>query len=196
MRLGVVFPPTEIGRDPDVIARFARRVEEFGFSYIVIYDHVVGTVREDREPSLSRAIDEESTFHEPMVTLAYLAAVTSSLGLMTGVLVLPQRQTVLVAKQAAQLALLSKGRLRLGVGVGWNPIEYESLNERFDDRAGRASRSRSRCSTALWTRPVVDFAGRWHRVNHAGIRPLPPAACPSGSSGPVGSRVPACSTAR
>jgi probable F420-dependent oxidoreductase len=172
MEIGVVLPQTEIGADPANIDAFARRAEDLGYSHVVLYDHVLGVVNADRDPPLLHALDEESMFHEPLVTLGFLAGRTTRIALMTGVLVLPQRQTALVAKQAAEVALLSNGRLRLGVGIGWNTVEYESLGAAFVDR-GRRVEEQIEVLRLLWTRPVVDFEGRWHRVDRAGIRPLP-----------------------
>jgi probable F420-dependent oxidoreductase len=111
-------------------------------------------------------------FHEPFVLFGYLAAVTKKIGLATGVIILPQRQTVLAAKQAAAVDVLSDGRLRLGVGIGWNPVEYEALGENFTDR-GRRSEEQIEVMRALWTRELVTFKGRWHTITDAGINPLP-----------------------
>ena len=135
MKVGVVFPQTEIGADPASIRTYARGVEELGFSHLVAYDHVLGA-----DPQVHRGwsgpYDVHTTFHEPMVLFGYLAAITS-LELVTGILILPQRQTALVAKQAAEVDILSHGRLRLGIGLGWNPVEYEALGKRFSDRGRR-----------------------------------------------------------
>ena len=125
MRLHAIFPQTEIGGDPAVIARFIREVEALGFDGLVAYDHVLGA--EPGRPGWSGPYSIESTFHEVMVLFSYAAAITTTLELSTGVLILPQRQTALVAKQAAALDVLSRGRLRLGVGVGWNWVEFDAL---------------------------------------------------------------------
>jgi alkanesulfonate monooxygenase SsuD/methylene tetrahydromethanopterin reductase-like flavin-dependent oxidoreductase (luciferase family) len=136
MRIGVVLPQTELGADAGAIRAYGQRVEELGFSHVLAYDHVVGA-----DPRVHTGwngpYDLSTTFHEPLVTFGYLAAVTTSLELVTGVIILPQRQAVLVAKQAAEVDLLSGGRLRLGVGIGWNAVEYEALNEDFTTRGRR-----------------------------------------------------------
>ena len=171
MQIGVVFPQTEIGSDPEAIRDYARRVEALGYRHLMVYDHVLGASTRNR-PDWRGAYTSESPFHEVFVLLAHLAAVTERLELVMAVLVLPQRQTALVAKQAASLDLLSGGRLRLGVGVGWNAVEYEALNENFHDRGARAEEQIA-VLRALWTEPVVSFKGRWHTITEAGINPLP-----------------------
>src|SRR5579859_3889689 len=136
MKLGAIFPQTEIGNDPEDIRTYGQRVEEMGLARIVAYDHVLGAGRTTR-PDWSGAYDSDTPFHEPFTLFSFLAAVTQSVELMTGVIILPQRQTALVAKQAAGVDTLSKGRMTLGVGVGWNPVEFEGLNESFADRGAR-----------------------------------------------------------
>ncbi|BCQ08969.1 LLM class F420-dependent oxidoreductase [Mycobacterium heckeshornense] len=171
MRIGVVFPQTEIGPDPGAIRAYAEHVEDLGFSHLLAYDHVVGA-----DPKIhvgwNGPYDLHSTFHEPLVTFGYLAAVTTSLELVTGIVILPQRQTVLVAKQAAEVDLLSGGRLRLGVGLGWNAVEYEALGEEFSTR-GRRCEEQVDLMRRLWTEETVTYRGRWHRVTGAGLAPLP-----------------------
>lgn len=173
MQLGVVFPQTEIGNDPGAIRAYAQGVEELGFDYLLAYEHVLGA-HPDRLKDLGRQppYTHESPFHEPFVLFGFLAACTSRIGLTTGVLILPQRQTVLVAKQAAEVDVLSRGRLRLGVGLGWNPVEYEALGENFRNR-GRRIEEQVTLLRLLWTQQLVDFEGRYHRVRGAGINPLP-----------------------
>src|SRR5436305_8820847 len=129
MKIGVVFPQTEIGADPSGVRDYAQAVEDLGFTHILAYDHVVGAAPEGRD--FPMAYTDKSMFHEPFILYAYLAGLTKKVELVPGVIILPQRQTVLVAKQVAALDVLSGGRFRLGVGVGWNPVEYESLNENF-----------------------------------------------------------------
>lgn len=136
MELGAVFPQTEIGNDPAAIKDFAQAVESIGFSHLLIYDHVLGA-DPNRPGGWQGPYDKDTSFHEPFVTLGYLAACTSTIELVTGVIILPQRQTALVAKQVATLDLLSRGRLRLGIGTGWNAVEYEALNENFHNRGKR-----------------------------------------------------------
>ena len=171
MRIGVIFPQTEIGSDPAAIRDFAQTAEGLGYSHILAYDHVLGAVPE-REPQLWGPYTHESAFHEPFTLFGYLAAVTERVGLVTGVIILPQRQTALVAKQAAEVDILSGGRLRLGVGTGWNYVEYDALNERFGNR-GRRQEEQIEVLRRLWAEPVVDFAGEWHRIDRAGLNPLP-----------------------
>jgi len=150
MQIGVVFPQTEIGADPAVIRAFAAGAEELGYAHLIAYDHVLGADPEGH-PGWSGPYDVDTTFHEPFVLMGYLAAVTS-LELVTSILILPQRQTALVAKQAAEVDLLTEGRLRLGVGLGWNPVEYEALGKDFTDR-GRRMTEQVRLLRLLWTQP-------------------------------------------
>ena len=171
MRVGAVFPQLEIGTDPDVIARYARTVEELGYDHLVIFDHVLGADA-NRPGGWTGAYDHRSMFHEPLVLFGYLAAITTRLELATAVLVLPQRQTALVAKQAAEVDILSRGRLILGVGIGWNQVEYEALGMSFTNR-GRRIEEQIALLRALWTQEVVEFEGRWHRIARAGINPVP-----------------------
>jgi probable F420-dependent oxidoreductase len=176
MRIGAVFPHTEIGADPAVIKAWAESVEEFGYHHVLAFDHVLGASADTRQGW--RGYTNQHAFHEPLVLFGYLSAVTTTLELATGVLVLPQRQTALVAKQAAQVHLLSGGRLRLGVGIGWNEVEYQSLGETFGNRGVR-SEEQVHLLRELWGTETVDFDGRWHRVDRAGITPRPgPGAIP------------------
>jgi probable F420-dependent oxidoreductase len=176
MKLGAIFPQNEIGTDPAAIRDYAQGIEEAGFDHLVVYDHVLGAVPERfvgaqigfQQPPYT----DQSPFHEVFVLFGFLAAATRRLELATGVLVLPQRQTALVAKQAAAVDLLSGGRLRLGVGVGWNFVEYEALNEDYRSRGQRVDEQIA-LMRKLWTEPVVSFEGRWHHVEGAGINPLP-----------------------
>ena len=171
MRAGAVFPQLEIGTDPDVIARYARTVEELGYERLMIFDHVLGA-DSNRPGGWTGAYDRRSMFHEPLVLFGYLAAITTRVKLATSILVLPQRQTALVAKQAAEVDVLSGGRLVLGVGIGWNTVEYEALGMSFTNR-GKRIEEQIALLRMLWTQEVVDFKGRWHRVDRAGINPLP-----------------------
>jgi probable F420-dependent oxidoreductase len=171
-RVGVVFPQTEIGPDPGAIRAYAEAVEAAGYDHVLAYDHVLGADPAAHPEISGRAYTHRDQFHEPLVLFGYLAGICS-LGLMTGILILPQRQTALVAKQAAEVDLLSAGRLRLGVGIGWNPVEYEALSQSFRTR-GRRIEEQVALLRRLWTEPVVDrFAGEHHRVTAAGIAPLP-----------------------
>jgi len=176
MEIGAVFPQSEIGSDPAVIKDFAQAAESLGYSHLVVYDHVLGAVPE-REPRLTGPYTHETSFHEPFVLFGFLAAHTQRLGLMTGIIILPQRQTALVAKQAAEVDILSGGRLRLGIGTGWNYVEYDALNENFHNR-GKRQEEQVELLRKLWTEPVVDFTGTWHRIDRAGIKPLPAKSIP------------------
>lgn len=171
MRLGVIFPQTEIGADPSGVRDFVQATEELGFKHLIVFDHVLGAdtahYRDWQGP-----YRKEDTFHEPFVLFGYLAAMTQQLELVTAVIILGQRNTALVAKQAAEVDVLSGGRLRLGVGIGWNAVEYEALNENFHDR-GKRSEEQVEVMRALWTHESVNFEGRWHTIRHAGINPLP-----------------------
>lgn len=171
MHIGAVFPQTEIGTDPGAIRAYAQAVEEMGYRHILIYDHVLGASTATR-PDWRGPYTSETLFHEPFVLFGYFAACTQQIELVTGVIILPQRQTALVAKQAAEVDVLSGGRLRLGIGVGWNAVEYEGLNEEFGNRGAR-SEEQIQVLRKLWTEPVVTFNGRWHQIDAAGINPLP-----------------------
>jgi probable F420-dependent oxidoreductase len=170
MQIGVVFPQTEIGAAAAAVRRYGTRVEELGFRHVLAYDHVVGADPATHAP-WTGPYDVHTTFHEPMVMFGYLAGLTS-LELVTGIIILPQRQTVLAAKQAAELDLLTDGRFRFGVGVGWNPVEYEALGMNFRDR-GRRFEEQITLLRRLWTEESVTFAGDHERVTGAGIAPLP-----------------------
>jgi probable F420-dependent oxidoreductase len=172
VRLGAIFPTTEIGDDPAAIRDWAQAAEALGYHHIVVYDHVLGAVHAGRTPPLGGPYTERDAFHEPFVLFGFLAAVTQRIELCTGVLILPQRQTALVAKQAAEVDLLSRGRLRLGVGTGWNHVEYESLGTSFEDRGARFDEQVT-LLRALWREPLVDFSGRFHRVDRANLLPRP-----------------------
>lgn len=171
MKLGVVFPQTEIGTDPEVVAKFATTAEAAGYDHIIAFDHVLGANTASR-PDWQGPYTSESLFHEPLVLYGYLAGLTESLELVTAVIILPQRQTALVAKQAASVDVLSGGRLRLGIGTGWNDVEYEALGENFHDRGVR-SEEQIDLMRKLWADDTIDYDGRWHKVTDAGLNPLP-----------------------
>jgi probable F420-dependent oxidoreductase len=171
MQVGAVFPQLEIGTDPDAIAKYARTIEELGYDHIVIFDHILGA-DSGRPGGWTGPYDHRSMFHEPFVLYGYLAALTTRLRLATAVIVLPQRQAALAAKQAAEVDVLSRGRLILGVGIGWNQVEYEALGMRFTDR-GKRIEEQIAVMRALWMQEVVDFKGRTHRIDRAGLNPLP-----------------------
>jgi probable F420-dependent oxidoreductase len=170
MRVGVTFPQSEIGTDPNVIRDYARAAEDLGYEHLLAYDHVLGADPSNREDW--RGYTHETMFHEPLTLFCYLAAITRRLEFVSGVIVLPQRQSALVAKQAAEVDVLSNGRLRLGVGIGWNAVEYEALGEEFGTRGARIE-EQIELMRLLWTREVVSYEGKYHRIDEAGINPLP-----------------------
>lgn len=170
MQLGAVFPQTEIGPDPSGIADFATAIENAGFDLILGYDHVLGV--DPADPDFDGPYDNNDPFHEPFTLFGFLAGYTESVTLGTGILILPQRQTALVAKQAAEVDILSDGRLRLGVGVGWNEREYEALGMDFGNR-GRRIEEQVEVLRRLWTEDAVSVDGRWHALDGVGINPLP-----------------------
>jgi probable F420-dependent oxidoreductase len=167
----VTFPQTEFGSDSIAVRDYAQTAEALGFTHILAYDHVLGA-NPDRPGGWSGAYTHQSAFLEPFVLFSYMAAVTQKIGFITGILILPQRQTALVAKQAATLDVLSGGRFRLGVGLGWNTVEYTALNEDFGNR-GRRVEEQIDLLRQLWTQPLVNFKGQWHEIPDAGINPLP-----------------------
>jgi probable F420-dependent oxidoreductase len=171
MRIGVTFPQTEIGNDPGAIRAYAQTVEGLGYRHLLVYDHVLGADVTNR-PEWTGPYRLEHPFHEIFVLFGYLAGITTTLELVAGVLILPQRQTALVAKQAAEIDVLSGGRLRLGVGVGWNPIEFAALGKDFHDRGARCEEQIA-LLRALWSAPSITFEGRWEQVVEAGLNPLP-----------------------
>jgi probable F420-dependent oxidoreductase len=171
MRIGVAIPQREIASDPVALSAFAAGVEELGYAHVLVFDHVVGAARDTR-PDWDGPYDLSDPFHEPFMLLAWIASRTTEIGLATGVLILPQRQTALVAKQAAELDLLSGGRLRLGVGVGWNRVEYQALGSPFGVRGARIE-EQVRLLREYWTEEHVTFQGRWDQVEAAGLNPRP-----------------------
>jgi len=171
MRLGAIFPQTEIGADPAAVRDFAQAAEGLGYEHLLVFDHVLGADASKRD-NWDRPYSSADMFHEPFVLFGYLGAITQKLEFVTGVLILGQRQTALVAKQAAEVDVLTGGRLRLGIGIGWNDVEYEGLGQSFTNR-GRRSEEQIDLMRQLWTNEVVDFHGRYHNVTHAGINPLP-----------------------
>lgn len=171
MKIGVVFPQTEIGSDPAVIRDYAQTAEGLGFTHILAYDHVLGA-NPDRPGGFTGPYTYQTPFHEVFVLFSYLAGITQHLEFVSGILILPQRQMALIAKQAASLDVLSGGRLRLGVGLGWNKVEYIGLNENFHNR-GKRIEEQVLLLRRLWTEPLVDFKGKWHTIPDAGINPLP-----------------------
>jgi probable F420-dependent oxidoreductase len=170
VKIGVVFPQTEIGADAGAVRSYAQQADELGYAHLLAYDHVLGA-DPVAHPGWSGPYDVSTTFHEPLVLFGYLAAVTS-LELVTGIIILPQRQTALVAKQAAEVDLLTGGRFRLGIGLGWNAVEYEALGKEFSDR-GKRMDEQVALLRRLWTERVVTHEGSYERVTGAGLAPLP-----------------------
>jgi probable F420-dependent oxidoreductase len=171
MKIGVVFPQTEIGSDPEMVAKFATTAESLGYDHLLAYDHVLGANTASR-PDWQGPYTTDSMFQEPMVLFSYLAALTTTIELVTAVIILPQRQTALVAKQAACVDVLSHGRLRLGVGTGWNDVEYEALGADFHDR-GQRSEEQIDLLRKLWADDAISFDGEHHKITDAGLNPLP-----------------------
>ncbi|TAK21298.1 MAG: LLM class F420-dependent oxidoreductase [Chloroflexota bacterium] len=171
MRIGVVFPQTEIGADPIAIRDYVQAAVDLGFVHLLAYDHVVGADVSIR-PNWAGPYTSATMFHEPFVLFGYIAALAPSLELVPGVIILPQRQATLVAKQAAEIDVLTGGKFRLGVGIGWNDVEYEALGMNFHNR-GRRFEEQIALIRALHTREVISFEGRHHRVTAAGLNPMP-----------------------
>jgi probable F420-dependent oxidoreductase len=171
MRIGVVFPQTEFGSDSIAVQDYAQTAEGLGFTHILAYDHILG-VNPNRPGGWTGPYNYGHPFLEPFVLFSYMAAVTQRIEFATGIIILPQRQTALVAKQAATLDVLSHGRLRLGIGLGWNSVEYSSLNQDFHTR-GKRIEEQVELLRMLWTQPLIKFSGRWHTIPDAGINPLP-----------------------
>jgi probable F420-dependent oxidoreductase len=171
MQIGVVLPQLEIGEDAAGVRAYAQAAEAMGYRHLLAYDHVLGA-EPSGHPGWSGPYTHESTFHEVMTVFAYIAGIAPGLELVTGVIILPQRQTVLVAKQAAEIDILTGGRFRLGVGIGWNDVEYEGLGMNFRNRARRFEEQIA-LMRRLWQEPVLTHAGRYERVTAAGIKPLP-----------------------
>jgi probable F420-dependent oxidoreductase len=170
MQIGVIYPQTELPTDPDTVRAYVRRVEELGYRHLEIYDHVLGA-----DPAVHAGwkgpYDVDTTFHEPLVFYGFLAAITQ-LELVTGIVVAPQRQTALLAKQAAEVDVLSGGRFRLGIGIGWNPVEYEALGQDFSTR-GKREEEQIGLLRRLWTERSVTHDGKFDRITGAGLAPLP-----------------------
>ena len=171
MKIGVVLQQLEIGTDPEVLRDYAQTAEGAGLDHIAIYDHVLGADTRTR-PDWRGPYTDQSLFHEPLVLYGFFAGLTRRIGFCTSIIIAPQRQTVLLAKQATEIDLLSGGRLRLGLGSGWNEVEYEGLNEDFHTR-GRKLDEQITLLRRLWTEPVVNFMGRFHTITAAGLNPLP-----------------------
>jgi probable F420-dependent oxidoreductase len=182
MKFAAVFPVNAFANDAVAIRDWAQAAEALGYSRIVGYDHVVGAVHEGRKEPLFGSYSEKDVFHEPLTLFAFLAGVTKTIDFLTGMIVLPQRQTVLVAKQAAQIDIVSQGRLNLGVALGWNPVEYEALGVPWKHRGARID-EQIPLLRQLWSEPVIDFTGNYHRIDRAGIAPRPSRRIPIWTGG-------------
>ncbi|MEZ4594402.1 MAG: LLM class F420-dependent oxidoreductase [Chloroflexota bacterium] len=171
MKIGLVFPQTEFGNDPVALRDYAQTAESLNFSHILAYDHVVGA-NPNRPGGWNGPYTYQTPFHEVFVLFSYMAALTTKLEFITGILILPQRETALVAKQAASLDVLSNGRFRLGIGVGWNKVEMEALGYDFHTR-GRRVEEQIDVLRLLFTQELVTFKGDWHDLPDVGLNPLP-----------------------
>lgn len=172
MKIGAIYPQIELGGAPEPIGQIGRAVEQMGLDHLVMYDHVVGAVHKGREPALTGPYTQNDPFHDPFVAFGYLAAITQRIELVTGVLILPQRQTVLVAKQATDVDLLSNGRLTLGVGIGWNYVEYDALGQDFHARGKRLD-EQIPYLRRLWGEEEIEWQGRFDGIDRANLVPRP-----------------------
>lgn len=170
MRIGAIYPQIEVGDDPGAARAFAVAMEDLGFDHILAFDHVVGANPKTHE--LKGPYSSDDAFLEPFVMYGWMAAITKRIEFVTGILIAPQRQTALIAKQAATLDFLSGGRFRMGIGVGWNDVEYEALGQDFSTR-GKRSEEQIELLRELWTKPLVTFKGKWDTITDAGLLPLP-----------------------
>jgi probable F420-dependent oxidoreductase len=185
MKIGAIFPNPEIGTDPEAVRSYAQGLEEIGLSYMATYDHIVGADLTNR-PDWKGPYSSESPFHEPLTMLSFMAAITTTLEFSTSIMILPQRQTALLAKQAAELALLSNNRFRLGGGIGWNSVEYEAQGIPWERRGDRLE-EQVELLRLLWTEHSIDYQGEFHHIPEAGINPLPSRPIPIWLGGGVGS---------
>jgi probable F420-dependent oxidoreductase len=176
MKIGVIYPQTELHGDPEAVRRIGLATEAFGFDRLLTYDHVVGATH-DRVPKLTGPYTDQHPFHDPFVMFAHLAGITQRIEFVTGILILPQRQTVLVARQAADLDLLSHERFKLGVGIGWNYVEYDSLGQDFHTR-GKRVEEQIDLLRRLWSEPLVSFAGTFDQIDRAALNPRPRRSIP------------------
>lgn len=177
LKVGVVYPQIEMKGDPRALRHFARTVEELGFDYLTLYDHVLGAVGDDRDPPLPGPYREKDPFHDPLIAFSHLAALTERLEFCTGVMVTPMRQTALVARQVADLDLMSGGRFSLGVGVGWNHVEYQALGMDFGTRGDRLN-EQIELLRLLWSGDVLDYHGKYDRIDRAALVPAPAGRIP------------------
>jgi probable F420-dependent oxidoreductase len=171
LKIGLVYPQIEYPTDPLAVKEYAHTAEALGFTHILAYDHVLGA-NPERPGGWQGPYTYRNPFQEPLLLFSFMASMTQQIEFATGIIILPQRQTALFAKQAATLDVLSGGRLRVGIGLGWNEVEYQALNENFHDR-GRRSEEQVEVLRRLWTQPLVNFQGQWHHISDAGLNPLP-----------------------
>jgi probable F420-dependent oxidoreductase len=171
MQIGAVLPHNEIGTDPGAMKSYVQGIEALGMTHMLLYDHVLGA-DPNRPGGFQGPYDKDTAFHEPFTTFAFIAAVTNKIEMVSNVLILPQRQTALVAKQAAEVAILSNNRLRLGVGTGWNEVEYDALGVPFTQR-GKRQEEQIELLRLLWSEDSLDYTGDYHRVEYASINPRP-----------------------
>ncbi len=171
MKLGFVYPQNEVPAAPEVLKEMAFALEKEGYDHMLVYEHVLGA-NPNRRGGWTGVYSSQDAFWDPFTMFSYLAGAGSNLEMVTGILILPQRQAALVAKQAACVDLMAKGRLRLGVGLGWNELEYAGLGKNFNNRGIRLE-EQVQVLRELWTKPLVTFAGRWHAIDDCGINPLP-----------------------
>jgi probable F420-dependent oxidoreductase len=176
MKIGVIYPQTELQGSPQAVRSIGLATEELGYDHLLVYDHVLGATH-DREPKLTGPYTDKQPFHDPFVMFAYLAGITRRIEFVTGILILPQRQTVLVARQAADLDLLSQERLRLGVGIGWNYVEYDALGQDFHSRGKRVAEQIG-LLRRMWTEDLVDFKGSFDQIDRAALNPRPRRSIP------------------
>ncbi len=171
MKYGVVYPQNELPANPETLKTFAQAVEDSGFDHLLTYEHVLGA-NPDRPGGWTGPYTHQDAFWDPFTMFSYLAGCGIQLEFVTGILILPQRQTALVAKQAACLDVLCKGKFRLGIGLGWNEVEYIAQGEDFHNRGVREEEQVD-VLRQLWTKPLVTFSGRWHQIPDAGLKPMP-----------------------
>jgi probable F420-dependent oxidoreductase len=171
MKIGVVFPQTEFGNDPVAIRDYAQTAEALGYTHVLAYDHILGA-NPNRPGGWRGPYTYQTPFHEPFVLFGFMAGATQTIAFVTGIIILPQRETAVVAKQAATLDVLSNGRFRLGIGIGWNEVEYIALNQNFKTR-GKRIEEQVEVLNLLWQQELITYQGRWHNIPDAGLNPLP-----------------------
>lgn len=171
-----MYPSTEVPPTVESVRTFTAAVDAMGYDFVSVGDHVLAASH-DRAEKMWGPYDESDAFHDPFVLSSYISALSPRLGLSTGVLILPQRQTVIVARQAADLAILSRGRFRLGVGMGWSPIEFRALGQDFSTR-GRRADEQLPMMRRLWSGELVTVTGTTESIEQARLMPWPPASVP------------------